>query len=208
MDEASGLRTLKKQRTRQAIAEAAIRLFLAHGFDQVSVAEIAAAAEVSKPTLFRYFPTKEELVLHRFADHQGEAGRVVEARDGDTTPLAALERHHLAALAAREPQTGLCDVPEVLAFMRLVYGTPSLSAALKDHLAADTDALARALDPAEGVTARLVAAQYIAVFNVLVRANWTRVAAGTPSDLAYRTAVEESAAAFALLRDGAAAQGY
>ncbi|MFF1797728.1 TetR/AcrR family transcriptional regulator, partial [Kitasatospora sp. NPDC058263] len=83
----TGLRTLKKQRTRQAIAEAAIALFLARGFDQVSVAEIAAAAEVSKPTLFRYFGSKEELVLHRFADHLGEAGRVVRARPAGTTPL-------------------------------------------------------------------------------------------------------------------------
>ena len=50
---------------------------LAHGFDHVSVTDIAATAEVSKPTLFRYFPTKEDLVLHRIADHQGEAARVV-----------------------------------------------------------------------------------------------------------------------------------
>jgi len=45
--------------------DAAVSLFLERGFDRVSVNDIATAAEISKPTLFRYFPTKEDLVLHR-----------------------------------------------------------------------------------------------------------------------------------------------
>lgn len=75
-----GLRERKKQRMYQAVSETAIGLFLEKGFDAVSVAEIAAAAEISKPTLFRYFPAKEDLVLHRFADHEDEAARVVAGR--------------------------------------------------------------------------------------------------------------------------------
>src|SRR5262249_57163897 len=88
--EPKGLRARKKARTHDTIADAAISLFLAHGFDQVSINDIAAAAEVSKPTLFRYFPTKEDLVLHRFADHQGEAARVVSDRPTAVWPLTAL----------------------------------------------------------------------------------------------------------------------
>lgn len=61
-------------------------MFLERGFDKVSVAEVAAAADISKPTLFRYFPAKEDLVLHRFADHEDEAARVVTARAPDETP--------------------------------------------------------------------------------------------------------------------------
>ena len=82
MIEPAGLRARKKARTRDAIADAAISLFLAHGFDHVSVTDIAATAEVSKPTLFRYFATKEDLVLHRFADHKGEAapGQITRER--------------------------------------------------------------------------------------------------------------------------------
>ncbi|MGV9268338.1 TetR family transcriptional regulator [Kitasatospora sp. NPDC003701] len=204
----TGLRTLKKQRTRQAIADAAIALFLDRGFDQVSVAEIAAAAEVSKPTLFRYFGSKEELVLHRFADHLGEAGRVVRDRAAGVTALDALERHHLDRLAARDPNTGLTDDPEVLAFLRLIYDTPSLSAHLLDYVDADTRALADALDPAGSVAARLVAAQYAAVRQVLAHATWSRLADGLDIGDVARQAAAEAAEAFALLRHGAAARGF
>ncbi|KJK55692.1 TetR/AcrR family transcriptional regulator [Saccharothrix sp. ST-888] len=228
MNELGGLRTLKKERTRQAIADAAIRLFLANGFEKVSVAEIAAAAEVSKPTLFRYFASKEELVLHRIADHRGEAGRVVRARAAGESPLAALRRHFLDLLADRDPITGLCALPEVLAFRRLVYETPSLSSHLLDYVAADTEALAGALAETAGaaggqegngageeagggvpgLTARLVAAQYLAAHQTLAYANWARVAAGTPLPEAAVQAVADAETAFALLGSGAAAYGY
>jgi Bacterial regulatory proteins, tetR family. len=54
----TGLRERKKRLTYQAVSDAAIAMFLERGFDRVSVAEVAAAAAISKPTLFRYFPTK------------------------------------------------------------------------------------------------------------------------------------------------------
>ncbi|WP_395292488.1 TetR/AcrR family transcriptional regulator [Kitasatospora hibisci] len=203
-----GLRTLKKQRTRQTIADVAIALFLDRGFDQVSVAEIASAAEVSKPTLFRYFASKEELVLHRFADHLGEAGRVVRERAAGLTPLDALERHHRERLAARDPNTGLNDTPEVVAFLRLVYETPSLSAHLRDYVDADTRALAEALDPEGRMAARLLAAQYTSVRQLLARSTWTRLAAGQDVDAVARLAADDTTEAFALLRDGAATRGF
>ena len=58
-----GLRERKKEQTRQLIAETARRLFSERGFDRVTVAEVARAAEVSEQTVFNYFPTKEDLVL-------------------------------------------------------------------------------------------------------------------------------------------------
>lgn len=87
-----GLRERKKQLTYQAVSDAAIAMFLERGFDKVSVAEVAAAADISKPTLFRYFPAKEDLVLHRFADHEDESARVVAERPparARWTPCAA-----------------------------------------------------------------------------------------------------------------------
>src|SRR6059036_3770863 len=107
----------------ETVSEIAIRLFLERGFDAVSVAEIAAAAEISKPTLFRYFPAKEDLVLHRIADHEGETARVVAH---EAHPLAALRRHFLDGLERCDPVTGLNEHPDVLAFHTLLYGTPSL----------------------------------------------------------------------------------
>lgn len=96
MSEPTGLRARKKARTREAIGDAAVSLFLERGFDRVSVNDIAAAAEISKPTLFRYFPTKEDLVLHRFADHLGETARVVRACRSGLKPVTALHRHFRA----------------------------------------------------------------------------------------------------------------
>ena len=130
MADPAGLRQRKRQRTHDAVSAAAISLFLEHGFDRVSVADIAAAAEISKPTLFRYFRSKEDLVLHRIADHQGEAARVVRQRPAHQTPLAALHEHFLDGLARRDPVTGLNDHPEVLAFHNMIFSTPSLSVSI------------------------------------------------------------------------------
>jgi AcrR family transcriptional regulator len=141
----TGLRQLQRQRVQEAISAAAITLFLARGFDEVPVTEVAAAAGVSKPTLFKYFPAKEDLVLHRIGDHQGEAARVVRGREPGEHPVDALRRHFLDGLARHEPVTGLNDHPEVVGFHRMIFGTPSLSARVLRYVAADEAALAEAL---------------------------------------------------------------
>jgi hypothetical protein len=58
-----GLRERKKAKTRAAIQHHALRLFREHGYEETTVEQIAEAAEVSESTLYRYFPTKEDLVL-------------------------------------------------------------------------------------------------------------------------------------------------
>lgn len=198
MSEPTGLRARKKERTRDAIGDAAVSLFLEHGFDRVSVNDVAAAADVSKPTLFRYFPTKEDLVLHRFADHQGEAARVVRDRGSGIRPVTALHRHFRACLDRYDPVTGLNDHPEVVAFHRLVFSTPSLAGRLARYQLEDEEALADALG--EGIRARLRAAQVLAVQRVLARANWQKIADGRTARDVHPEAVADADEAFGHLR--------
>ena len=145
MNEELGLRERKKLRTRAAISTAAIGLFLERGFDAVGVVEVAQVAEVSKRTLFAYFPTKEDLVLHRFADHETDAADVVRARRPGQGALAALREAFRRGLDEREPVTGLCDDPAVVAVFRLVTSTPALVARLVEFASAGESALAGAL---------------------------------------------------------------
>jgi AcrR family transcriptional regulator len=192
----NGLRERKKQRTYRTVSDTAIRLFLQRGFDAVSVAEVAAAAEISKPTLFRYFPAKEDLVLYRIADHEDEAARV--AVQGPE-PVEALRRHFLDGLRRCDPVTGLSDDPEVLAFHTLLYGTPALVARLYGYLERAEDALAGALGG--GLDARLAAGQIIAVRRILAQENWRRIAAGERVDDVRGDAVAAAGRAFEVLAE-------
>jgi len=79
----ASLRSRKKQRTRQEIADAALLLFATHGFDAVTIAEIARAAEVSDQTVYNYFKTKESLVFDE--DEAFEARFVAMVRDRPET---------------------------------------------------------------------------------------------------------------------------
>lgn len=192
-----GLRERKKRRMYETVSDIAIGLFIEKGFDAVSVAEIAAAAEISKPTLFRYFPAKEDLVLHRIADHETEAARVVEERGEGESVVGALWAHYLAGLARRDPVTGLNDDPRVLAFHRLLYGTPSLVARAYGHLERSEAALAEALGG--GLDARVAAAQLVAVRRVLALENWRRMKRGEPVEDVERDAVAAAERVFGRL---------
>ncbi|AXI87613.1 TetR family transcriptional regulator [Streptomyces sp. ETH9427] len=189
-----GLRERKKRRMYRTVSDIAIGMFLERGFDAVSVAEVAAAAEISKPTLFRYFPAKEDLVLYRIADHEDEPARVV--REGPT-PVEALKRHFLEGLERHDPVTGLNDDSDVLAFHTLLYGTPSLVARLYGHLERTEEALAEALGG--GLDARLAAGQIIAVRRILAQENWRRIAAGETLDAVGEDAVAAAERAFGVL---------
>ncbi|MFD8304194.1 TetR/AcrR family transcriptional regulator [Streptomyces sp. NPDC059690] len=192
-----GLRERKKRRMYEVVSETAVRLFLEKGFDAVSVAEVAAAAGISKPTLFRYFPAKEDLVLHRIADHETEAARVVAQ---GPTPIAALRRHFLDGLERDDPVTGLNDHPQVLAFHSLLYGTPSLVARVYAYQQRSEDALAQALGG--GLEARLAAGQIVAVQRILALDNWRRIAAGEQVDEVRPDALAAAERAFEMLAAG------
>ncbi|MGW7456225.1 TetR/AcrR family transcriptional regulator [Streptomyces sp. NPDC054797] len=204
MDNASGLRENKKLRTRRQLAATALELFLERGFDDVSVADVAAAAEVSKPTLFRYYPSKEDLVLDRFADHQDELARIVRERPADQGPVGAVHAHFIEALDRRDPITGLCDDPDVVAFQRLLYSTASLQTRLAHYSAREVELLAAVLEDeaVPPLTARLAALHLVNVRHELGRENWRRIASGSSADEAHPAAVTDADHAFGMLAGG------
>jgi AcrR family transcriptional regulator len=138
-----GLRERKKQQTRQHIAETARRLFCERGFEHVTVAEIARAAEVSEQTVFNYFPTKEELVYWRLGDFEEELLETIRTRAPGESALSAFRRFLLAQRgllgrgdAARE---------ELTAITRMITESPALLAREHQILAGYTASLARLL---------------------------------------------------------------
>ncbi|HWO65634.1 MAG TPA: TetR family transcriptional regulator [Umezawaea sp.] len=205
MTQPNGLRERKKQRTHDTISNTAIALFLEHGYDQVSITQVADAAEVSRRTLFSYFPTKEDLVTHRLADHETESARVVRGRPPGQSPLDALREHYLDGLARRDPITGLTDLEPALMLYRLVLSSPSLAGGMSKFKDNGERALAEALRDTAGLpdlTARLAAAQIMAVVWTLSLANREAVVAGSGADDVYPDAVAAAEAGFAQLAGG------
>ncbi|HEU5212074.1 MAG TPA: helix-turn-helix domain-containing protein, partial [Gaiellaceae bacterium] len=83
------LRERKKQETRRRIGEAAHRLFEERGFDAVTVASVAEAADVSEGTVFNYFPTKEDLFYTGMEAFEAELVEAVRRREPGTSVIAA-----------------------------------------------------------------------------------------------------------------------
>ncbi|WP_330230335.1 TetR family transcriptional regulator [Nocardia sp. NBC_00508] len=102
-------RAAKRARTRETIQQTALRLFAEHGYDGVTVERIAAEAGVSHTTFFRYFPTKEDVVLSdnydpliaRLVAACGAADPVERVRRGLGEALAQLDEHEMAVVRER-----------------------------------------------------------------------------------------------------------
>jgi AcrR family transcriptional regulator len=139
-----GLRERKKQQMRRHIAETARERFAERGFDNVTVAEVAAAAEVSQQTVFNYFPTKEDLVFWRLGAFEAELLATIRDRAPGESALAAFARFLFA-------RPGLLSAPEPAAqeqlasFARMIAGSPALLAREQQIFAGNTQALAELL---------------------------------------------------------------
>jgi AcrR family transcriptional regulator len=115
-----GRRERKKAATRQALADAALELFLADGYDAVSVRDIAERADVSTTTLFKHFPRKEALVFDREDDVRAEIAHVVTERARGLSVLDALRAHALTEWAI------IGSDPRREQFVALIAATPAL----------------------------------------------------------------------------------
>ena len=85
-----GLRERKKQRTREAIVAAALKLFDERGFDQTTIADIAEAADIAPRTFFGYFPSKEDVVFADFPETVAGLSARLDARAADETTIDAV----------------------------------------------------------------------------------------------------------------------
>lgn len=199
-----GLRERKKMATRHLLTHTAVELFEEHGFDNVTVAEVADAAEVSRMTVFNYFSTKEDLVTGVAEHHIHEPATVVRNREVGQTPHDAVLEFFLQSLAERQPFTGLSDEPSVLRLLRLVEATPALQARFQ-HYGHETQRLLTEVlveESSSELTARLIAAQILGAQQVLVRENRRRIVEGEPADDVYLDAVQNARHAYRLLGTG------
>ncbi|MGW7533110.1 TetR/AcrR family transcriptional regulator [Amycolatopsis sp. NPDC054798] len=195
-----GLREAKKQETRRLISDHATRLFLEQGFEETTIAQVAAAARVAKKTVTNYFARKEDLVL----DHQDEfvatlADAVAARRPGESA-LAALRRAFEAAVAAKDPVIGFAG----LEFSRMIAESPTLSACLRGLHEQRERALAEALADAVGgtrsdIAVRTAAGLLGAVHHILFQRIEELTLAGRPDDEIAETVAAEASEAFDLL---------
>lgn len=117
-----GLRDEKKRITRKSISDLATRLFIDRGYDAVTTAEIAKLANVSVPTLFKYFPTKEALVFDEDAERESLLLETVKGRKKNQSLCDALLEMGLREL---EEIHGTYK-NQAKAFLKMVSETPDL----------------------------------------------------------------------------------
>ncbi|MEV0150961.1 MULTISPECIES: TetR/AcrR family transcriptional regulator [unclassified Nonomuraea] len=144
MSEGAGRRERRKAQTRKALADAALRLFLEHGYDQVGVKDVADAADVAVSTLFAYFPSKEALVFDLDDDLEAELVAAVRDRGaGRSVP------HALRELILRRA-IEVAAFPDTAALARMVENTPALRDYARRMWLRHEAALAHALADAIG----------------------------------------------------------
>lgn len=186
-----GVRAEKKSQSRQRLVVAAYRLFSEQGYDETSVEEVAAAAGVSRATLFNYFPSKAALV---FADgEQITAAGIarIESRGADEDPADVLAGAFMAMIDSTAGTTRDPDAELEAARIRLILTTTQLRAEFLDRSLATMQTIADSMKAAypelDEVT---VDAMVGAVSGAALAAGSRQAQSGAPSRAALARAVE------------------
>ena len=167
-----GLRARKKHETRQHISDVATRLFIRNGFEEVTIAEIAAAAGVAKMTVTNHFPRKEDLVFDIRADFVAWPASMIMGNAFHDTREAYFE-----LLDAQSPLVGFSG----RAFTLMIKESPTLRNVLHEMHREREDSLIDVLlrlHGREGLAAVLAAAHLATVLRVLVQEVFDRTFEG------------------------------
>ena len=204
---APGLREQKKQATRRHIADVATGLFALRGFDNVTVAEVAEAANVSKMTVFNYFPRKEDLFLDRHADRIAELQQVITDRAPGESVVTAMRRYHHELLAAGHPLSGAIE--GVVPFWQVLRASPALVSRTHEQAAEIQDALTETLagQTGDATRSRLVAALLTAAVTSIFGIAVARMLAGDDVSDVRRDQVGVIDQAFDLVERGVGDNG-
>jgi AcrR family transcriptional regulator len=200
----TGLRERKKQQTKQAIFDAARRLFAERGFDEVTVAEIASAADVSEVTVFNYFPSKEDLFYGGMQFFEEQLLEAVRTRPRGESAIKALRRRLL------ESSDGLRTKERIAAIVKaaeMVSASPSLVAREREIVERYTRRLAELLAAetktgSDDVEAMAAAAALIGAHRVIVEDVRRRVLAGRRGAALVEDARSQIRRAFGRLERG------
>lgn len=200
------LRERKKRETRLRISDIATGLFLHHGFDNVTVAEVARVADVSVNTVFNYFKTKEDLCLDRFDEAEQRLAVVVRNREPGESAVEAIRRDLLDAIDTRDWRYGTSEGSEIVA--KMINDSPSLVSRTRELHERREQVLAEALadeagtDPGD-ITPKVVAAVTCAVVRVTASSYFQRRTAGETPDAILPDLRREVVRAFDLLERAA-----
>jgi AcrR family transcriptional regulator len=202
-----GLRERKKQQTRDRIRSVARELFVKRGFERVTVAEVALAADVSEATAFNYFPTKEDLFFGGLEEFEQQLLDAIRDRGPSESVLTAFGRFVLdprGLLAAKDPES----VERLASITRVIDGSPALLAREQQIFARFTDSLAALLaaeQGAEGMIEPWVTANALmGVHRALVTYTRDRIVAGARNPKLSRDVRAQGRAALAALERGLA----
>lgn len=191
LDYEESLRERKKRQTRQAIAEAAMRLFAEHGFDAVTIPQIAAAAGVADKTVYNYFPRKTGLFFDEASDILAELLHAVRTRRPGQSALDAVQ----VFLSGRaEWAAGRRPARPSRRYRQLIAASPVLQAGIREMFACYETALAGLL--AEETGAAPGSAEPFTAAVALVAVIRVAFEASGPPDQ------DAAAGALRLLRDG------
>jgi AcrR family transcriptional regulator len=199
-----GLRERKKEQTRQLIADAARELFEERGFDAVTVAEVARAADVSEATVFNYFPRKEDLVYGRLESFEDELLAAVRDRAPGESALKAFARF---VLEPRGLLAGKNADEELLAITRMIAESPALLAREEEIFLRYTRSLASLLAEETGtrpddVEPWVAANALMGVHRGLIAYVRLQVLAGRRNPRLSRDVRSQGERALALLQSG------